>query len=115
MKSTPKMSGALTQALRGLSSPTAASIEEPFELEPAADEVCRCCGVGQVWVSVECSCSGMESCKCCNVEWELCETCCETLLHDVCLTVQTQERSERACDAKTDVSSPGPSEVAPKS
>jgi len=115
MKSTPKMSGALTQALRGLSSPTAASIEEPFELEPAADEVCRCCGVGQVWVSVECSQCGTDSCNCANVEWELCESCCETLLHDVCLTVQTQERSERACDAKTDVSSPGPSEVAPKS
>jgi len=119
---TPMMSGALMQALaRSASDCSPAHAVEPFALEPAADEevdeVCRCCGVGQVWVSVECSCSGMESCKCCNVEWELCETCCETLLHDVCLTVQTQERSERACDAETEekslVSSPGPSEVAP--
>jgi hypothetical protein len=104
------LSMSLTNALRDVQDSL-----DGFELEPAVD-VCRCCGVGTVWVSVEC-CG--DSCCCSHVEWELCETCCETLLHDVCLTKQLDERSQRDeaqtdQTAPTDVSSPGPSEVAPR-
>jgi hypothetical protein len=60
-----------------------------FELEEAAVSACRGCKMQPVWVTVQCFHQGTAECSCHDPTWELCEPCCEELLHDKCLTKQT--------------------------
>lgn len=62
------------------------------------DAVCSCCGKNAVWAAVQC---GADDCCCKSADWELCEACCEELLHDQCVSKQIVDNDPIKAFAET--------------
>lgn len=103
VKTSPSIESTSASALHSRNSSSSHTLYgeklEGFDL----DAVCACCGKNAVWAAVECS---VDDCCCESADWELCEECCEQLLHNQCVTKQMVDDDPTKATAKADPSYP---------